>query len=93
MQRLRTPERRDPLADVGSRLVFEFGGTFFLCLSYALVEPSSRPVSVACAVTALVYAGVMQRRVRRLVLSVLSLPRSFAFVSSLWRRWCAQVRM
>ena len=57
MQRLRTPERRDPLADVGSRLVFEFGGTFFLCLSYALVEPAARPVAVSCAVTALVYAG------------------------------------
>ena len=57
MRRLKTPERRDPLADVGSRLVCEFGGTLIICLSYALVEPASRPVSLACAVTALVYAG------------------------------------
>lgn len=57
MRRLKTPERRDPLADVGSRLVCEFGGTLIVCLSYALVEPASRPVALACAVTALVYAG------------------------------------
>lgn len=57
MQRLRTPLRRDPLADVGSRLTFEFVGTFFLCLCYALVEPGSRPVALACAATALAYAG------------------------------------
>jgi aquaporin Z len=57
MQRLKTPERRDPFADVGSRVAFEFGGTFFLCLCYAIVEPASRPVALACGIIALVYAG------------------------------------
>ena len=57
MQRLKTPERRDPLADIGSRIIFEFAGTCFLCLCYALVEPENRAVALAAGVTSVVYAG------------------------------------
>ena len=57
MQRLKTPERRDPFADIGSRIIFEFAGTCFLCLCYALVEPENRAVALAAGVTSVVYAG------------------------------------
>lgn len=57
MRALKVRERSDPFADIGSRLVFEFGGTFFLCLAYALADPASRPAAMACAALAVAYAG------------------------------------
>ena len=57
MHRLKVAERADPFEEAGTRAVWEFAGTFFVCLAFALSDPASRPLTLSCALAALAFAG------------------------------------
>ena len=57
MHRPKVAEREDPFEEAGTRAVWEFAGTFFVCLAFALSDAASRPLALSCALAALGFAG------------------------------------